>query len=183
MRITTQRFTCEDGHRFNAEVVVDAPVAVVNAAWAAAHCSECGSAAKYLGGAIGEPPPLTERLELRAAWWLNKGETGISSLTIYAAMTGDRNPGNVLAMGYCWPWDSSDFNRCKKLLDLLPEWRADLAKVTARFAWFKPLADNWAELEALLIEEEPTGQAPKLYKRIKELIAECEAIKAQEDRN
>ncbi|HAM42116.1 MAG TPA: hypothetical protein DCP69_12515 [Candidatus Omnitrophica bacterium] len=71
------------------------------------------------------------------------------------------------------PYDPSDFGRCHRLLQLIPEWRANLGKVAEIFPGWKPMVDAWGELEDLWEEELPKGKLPKLYERIQGLVNEC----------
>ena len=97
--------------------------------------------------------------------WRSSWDTGISSLTIYSVFTGSPLP----APGADVPHDPADFGRCHRLLKIAPEWRADLQRVAESHPKWAPLVEAWGELEALYEEEAPTGQAPKLYDRMKEL--------------
>jgi hypothetical protein len=175
MNIVKERVTCKCGHVFEAEMVMNAPVAVSIASIKAVRCPKCGSQKIGLGGAYDDAPPLTAPLIERAAWWRERGETGTSSLTIWHAFTGGHNPHRE----FYWPLDPDDFRRCKLLLDLLPEWRADLAKVTERFAWFKPFADRWDEFDALYANESKSKKqlAPKLYTAMQAACREAEIIR------
>lgn len=104
--------------------------------------------------------------------WLRNGERGISSETIFEVMTGI--PLASETWGYSTPRDPSDFNRCHKLLKAVPEFRDRIKEVGEKFPHWKPIVENWDELEALFSEElkRKDGMAPKLYKRINELNGE-----------
>ena len=52
--------------------------------------------------------------------WLMSGDTGISSETICAVMTGSKKGG---VFGADIPHDVADFGRCYRLLKNFPEWR------------------------------------------------------------
>jgi hypothetical protein len=100
--------------------------------------------------------------------WLLNGETGVSSKTICAVMTGSVAHYNDV------PHDPSDFGRCYKLLALFPEWRARLHEVAEKFPMWGPMVEAWDELTALYEEEtkSKSGKAPKLYDRMQVLIDE-----------
>lgn len=99
--------------------------------------------------------------------WLLNGETGVSSKTICAVMTGSVARDNDV------PHDPSDFGRCYKLLALFPEWRERLGEVAAKFPMWGPMVEAWDELAALYEEETKAGhKAPKLYERMQTLIDE-----------
>ena len=98
--------------------------------------------------------------------WLRNGERGISSETIFEAMTGI-----PLGQKHNTPQDPSDFNRCYMLLLTVPEFRGRIKEVGEAFPDWKPLINNWDELEHLFEEEllREDHKAPKLYARLHEL--------------
>jgi len=93
--------------------------------------------------------------------WLMNGERGASSEVMVSAFEFIRIP-----IGWCTshPHDSSDFDRCVKLLDAVPEYRTRLDEMRTVSPQWETLVEHWAELEDLLAES-----APKLYDRMKEL--------------
>jgi hypothetical protein len=172
MRIQAQRVTCADCKKVgNVELVMDAPLEVAIASMKAARCPHCGSAELGLGGSYDDAPPLEAPLMQRAAWWKERGEVGISSETIYGAFTGSR-PQNTNI-----PFDPDDFRRCKQLLDLIPEWRADLARVAKVYRWWLPFVEAWPDLERMYGEEAPTGECPKMYAAMQVLVRAAERIR------
>jgi hypothetical protein len=83
-----------------------------------------------------------------AQQWLLKGDRGISSETIFGAITGlwinrSKYP----------PADPSDFYRCYKLLKQVPEWKGELLKVAELSKTWKNVIDNWDKLSELLEEQ------------------------------
>lgn len=102
------------------------------------------------------------------AEWLIGRDTGISSITIWAAITGNR-PQNL--RDFDVPHDPADFGRCYRLLNLFTAWRKDLPKVAELCPKWKPFVEAWDELTVLYEEELPSGKCPKLYKRMQELRA------------
>ena len=109
---------------------------------------------------IGQPDELKEwRNEInsslvgfapQAKWWLGL-DVGKSSAAIFA----------VFAEEGCWchkakkfgngstPADADDFGRCKRLLDMFPEWRTKLNKIVEAYPntkWGKVI-ERWEELE------------------------------------
>lgn len=68
------------------------------------------------------------------------------------------------------PYDPGDFGRCYRLLQHFPEWHTRLPEVAAKYPVWGPMVKAWDELTALYEEEKQSGKAPKLYKRMKELI-------------
>lgn len=126
-----------------------------------ALCPMCGGKQVL----VGPLPKPTEEGDPIA--WVTNGDTGISSMAIWAVMMGRpaerRHFGNT-------PSDPSDFGRCYRLLKVMPSWRARLPEVAAKFPTWAPLVEAWDELTALYEEELPKGRAPKLYARMQELL-------------
>ena len=100
--------------------------------------------------------------------WFARGETGISSEAMACAVC-DMTPNPKWSGFGNHPSDPSDLNRCVKFLDAVPEARNHLHKVAALSKTWAVLVENWSELEAMLREELPTNNAPKTYKRMKQL--------------
>jgi hypothetical protein len=103
--------------------------------------------------------------------WLLSGDTGTSSKTICAVMTGS-NLGGDFDAGV--PHDPSDFGRCYRLLRLFPGWIERLDEVALHYPMWTGLVREWGELTAMYKEElaEGTENAPRLYRRMKVLIDE-----------
>lgn len=82
-------------------------------------------------------------------WW--KGlDVGTSSASIFAVFANsNRLAARDLGRGSV-PLDADDFGRCKRLLDLFPEWRAELDSVAEAYpdTLWPRLIPRWAELEA-----------------------------------
>lgn len=66
-----------------------------------------------------------------------------------------------------FPWDPSDYARCRRVLDLIPDGATRIAELATMFPGTKwpALVAVWPQLEELWLEERdnPSGQAPKLY--------------------
>lgn len=124
-------------------------------------CPLCGGR-RVLMGPLPKATPAGNAMA-----WLDSGDTGISSRTIWSVMM-NRKP-----VGRWWdadvPHDPGDFGRCYRLLKVMPEWRTRLHEVALKYSDWGPLVQAWDELTALYEEELPNGTAPKLYKRIQEL--------------
>jgi hypothetical protein len=62
----------------------------------------------------------------------------------------------------------------------MPSWLSRLPEVAAKYPRWAPLVREWGALTALYEEEmqNKSGMAPKLYARMKALIAESEARRA-----
>ena len=78
--------------------------------------------------------------------------------------------GGAGVRAYAHPHDPADFGRCVSLLEAAPELRSKLPKMAAQSKVWARLVGAWEELEALWDEESPSGAAPKLYKRMKEVM-------------
>ena len=75
--------------------------------------------------------------------WIVGNDTGVSSKTIWSVMFGV-NPD--------WqgvPLDVDDFGRCVRLLTLVKEFRPRLKEVSVKYPEWKPIIDDWDELERL----------------------------------
>lgn len=100
--------------------------------------------------------------------WLIHGERGISSEAMAAVFMG-LNPDPKWGRFGNHPHDPSDFNRCVGLLRMVPGTRERLSEIAAISPIWAALVEHWDELEALLVQEFPSGRAPLLYDRMKEL--------------
>lgn len=93
-----------------------------------------------------------------AVSWVNSGDTGMSSLALWAHMAGAETPRG----GWSHPWDTSDFGRCVRLLDRVPEWRARLHEMSARSPYWAALVARWNEVEALYRDDAAAWEAGHL---------------------
>jgi len=121
------------------------------------------SCKKREDNALTKPASLAE--------WYRSAHCGISSATIAHVLGGGPllDPFRADA-----PYDPSDFERCRRVVDIFPGWRERLGEVADRYPIWRGIVDAWDELVALLDEERPSGRAPKLYARIKQLRADAE---------
>ena len=98
--------------------------------------------------------------------WLRDFERGASSDAIVTKLTG---------LNLCKPWqlyaphDPSDFERCLKLLIVVPKLKLYLYKMKEVSPVWNQLVIHWDELEQLYYEECETGTCSKLYGRMKEI--------------
>jgi hypothetical protein len=136
------------------------PLDTMAAMLARAACPVCGSQAVQIG------PVVRETADGDALGWVLNGDTGTSSLTIWAVMM-NREPGPRFHPDV--PHDPADFGRCYRLLKVMPSWRARLGEVADRFPAWRPLVDHWAEIEALYLEELPSGMAPTCWALMRQL--------------
>lgn len=107
--------------------------------------------------------------------WLRSDDTGASSLAMarHLAPLAGINAFVQLgrhAHGGEHPADPEDFGRCMRLLEAVPELKGHMASMASVSTTWARLAGCWEELEALYREESPTGKAPRLYRRMRDLI-------------
>lgn len=103
----------------------------------------------------------TKPIMARANEWILGDDTGRSSITIWARMMGSAAPSGRSSP----PLDSSDFGRCLRLLDKIPEWRPRLGEMSHQGPAWAALISHWDELERLYRE----GSAVDCSRRIREL--------------
>lgn len=94
--------------------------------------------------------PVSSRVFIpeSAQEWLLTGDRGISSETIFGAITG-----LVINRRKYPPADPADFYRCYKLIKAVPEWKSELHKVAELSKPWKNVIDNWDKLSELLEEQ------------------------------
>lgn len=110
--------------------------------------------------------------------WGLSGKVGVSSQTIVATIL--KAPmSEDFDMGY--PYDPSDFNRCEKLLQAVPELRSHMDKVASLNPIWKELIDRWDEIAKSLESEvgpdwskNAKAKAPKTYALMKEIVERTE---------
>lgn len=97
--------------------------------------------------------------------WLKCDDRGMSSDAMCHACFGQPEVHRANAH----PIDPDDFGRCVRFLRAVPMAIGRLKLVAALSPIWAKLIAEWILLEALYLEELPTGKAPKLYERMKEL--------------
>lgn len=75
--------------------------------------------------------------------WFVSGETGRSSETMAARLTGRTPPGHP----FNHPSDGGDLGRCLKLLDAVPELRERLPDMADVSPYWAALVERWDDLE------------------------------------
>lgn len=103
--------------------------------------------------------------------WLEDGHRGMSSDTIFVAMTGVPL---IEAGDMSHPRDVSDFLRCRSLLESVPEFAQRRDELKALSAHWSALVVHWDELCASVDAEAPSWReqdfaCPTTYSRIKAL--------------
>lgn len=96
--------------------------------------------------------PEDADIKIKILNWLFHGEVGAGSKTMAGAVIGEITNEDFASIN-C-PFDKSDFGRCVKFLDAVPEARLHLDKVAALGKVWKRLIDNWDELEAFYKKNE-----------------------------
>lgn len=92
--------------------------------------------------------------------WMQVGEHGISSKTMYSVLSG--NP--LLPRNrYDHPHDPDDFRRCYLLLKFVPSWRNRISEMGSISPVWAALAENWDKLTEMLEAGMKTGKAPDMY--------------------
>lgn len=100
--------------------------------------------------------------------WLANGERGESSNAIATKLSGiDCRWDENTTLPH--PSDPSDFKRCMKLLDQVPEFRERLNEMKEVSEVWSKLVDNWDEFERLYYKECDTGMCPELFDRMKDI--------------
>ena len=105
-------------------------------------------------------------IDQRMDFWLREGERGISSEAIFEVMSGRIISRHSHSGSH--PWDPSDFYRCHKLLELIPEWREDLHKMREVSPTWAALVYNWDMLTELL-KEQIAGKKNDMLKEMDKL--------------
>ena len=78
-------------------------------------------------------------------WWLQNGEHGISSKTMFNYLTClERAPLSIYEEDH--PRDPDDFSRCYKLLKAVPSFKSKLYRLKRNSPAWDKLIDNWDKL-------------------------------------
>lgn len=105
--------------------------------------------------------------------WLASGDTGTSSLTMLAVISGNEVVAAMIRGRGAFdnhPHDPADLGRCIRLLDLDVTLRNNIAVMRNISPEWAAMVDHWDELESLYREEETSGKAPNCYARMRELL-------------
>lgn len=102
--------------------------------------------------------------------WLENGERGLSSETMFTRFTGIELDGNRDA-----PMDGDDFRRCRLLLDQVPEFQAKLHLMKDVSKEWHGLVDCWQDLCDVMDDEAPDwrkreGTSRRLNAKMKEFL-------------
>ena len=108
-----------------------------------------------------------------AVQWVSAGDSGQSSMRIWAHMTGTERDSFR-----DWPHDPADLGRCLRLLANVPEWRVRIGEMAAYGPQWGALAARWDELHASMRDEvgiawDKGRRAPKTYALMDSIIREA----------
>ena len=107
---------------------------------------------------------LTTSVEQRMEFWLEHGERGMSSETMFQVISGK----SIGKSRMTHPSDPDDFRRCYLLLKTIPEWKSELHKLKSNSPVWSKLVDNWDKLTVML-EEQIAGGKNEMYKEMEKL--------------
>lgn len=112
------------------------------------------------------PGDTAEQLAIRKL--LAEGKLGTSSKTMAHVLYGI--PEDMEPSSYDGPHDPSDFMRCMRLLEEVPQARSRIDELAQVPGWDR-LVPHFVELEQLYVseQEQGTGRAPRLYERMRQL--------------
>ena len=115
-------------------------------------------------------PCVMARKGMGLVAWLKSDDTGLSSKYMAYMIWG--NPTRVENNH---PLDPDDFGRCCRFLDAVPGSREKIALLAVPECGpvWKRLIEAWDELERIYLEELPSGKCPRLYERMKQIIADA----------
>jgi len=112
---------------------------------------------EYLKQLLGNPK---QTLPEKAIQWIASGDVGASSRTMWNCLIGNKD------FVINTPFDPSDFGRCYRLLEFVPEWKSEIYKLKSLSKNWSVLVDNWDELTRMY-ESKSGGD---MYKFMKELF-------------
>lgn len=108
----------------------------------------------------------------RALAWIAGPHVGASSKSIWCTMQGVKEP-----RGASFPYDPDDFFRCRRLLQLIPEWRERMPEMAQHGPVWATMAARWDEIDALFMEETQGrwergigASAPRTYALMRQII-------------
>lgn len=145
-------------------------------------CPQCGCNSLTMGMNLREDEDIARRIDgtipQRAQNWLENGDVGTSSRTIFNHFMQGSSPGHTSV-----PSDLADLRRCIFLLGHIPEWESRMKEMEAVEGW-RLLANNWTLLVELYRREAPNlnQPAPTAHDFLKSLT-EIESPKSTPDRN
>jgi hypothetical protein len=108
-------------------------------------------------------------LEERSKGWRKGDDTGLSSVTVWAHMTGAKD------FPVDYPLDPADLGRILRLLELIPEWKPRVSELASLSPEWKALVGRWDEITSLMDAEvgffgERGNRAPRTYAMIRNAL-------------
>lgn len=170
-RCTSQRSgyrCCSCDRPFHADTPVQCEIRVYVKFISSLRCPHCRGQNLTLG--LNLTPTENDALRItgseaeRAANWLQNGETGLSSLTIYHHLTGQEVPAPAV------PTDADDLKRCIYLLKHVPEWADRLTELAVLTPQWAALTTAWPQLVNTF--ERDAASPGKGYARTNSLLRE-----------
>lgn len=110
-------------------------------------------------------PDQSKSMHEKAMFWINNGQIGASSMTMWNCLIGTENEFII-----DHPWDPDDFSRCYKLLEMVPEWKNGLDKLRKLSPTWNNLVENWHKLNEFYLDQVKTKKANGMYEFMKTLI-------------
>jgi hypothetical protein len=123
-----------------------------------------------LASAKADRESASSGISAAAKRWLEQGERGLSSETMFTRFTGIELDGNRDA-----PADGDDFRRCRLLLEQVPEFQAQLHLMKDVSKEWHGLVDCWLELCDVMDDEAPAwrereGTSRRLNAKMEEFL-------------
>jgi hypothetical protein len=104
----------------------------------------------------------------RAKWWLDNGERGMSSDSMFFNLCPELKAYVDHSLNY--PGDPDDFRRCYMLIEkTIPEWKSQLWSLRQLSPQWMQIVDNWDKL-CFLLEEQLEGKENKMWEFMKLLL-------------
>lgn len=120
-------------------------------------------------------------IEAKALHWLDNGRVGSSSGTMCGVLFPNLRTHHKLAdnvdyddnFKINYPHDNSDFDRCMKFLEAVPEARARLPELAKASKEWEGLVSNWDNIETLITDK----KSEEAYDLIKESLGQKKKMK------
>jgi len=112
--------------------------------------------------------------------WIAFGQVGVSSRTMWLAITGIIDKPQIMGYLFDVPLDNDDFSRCLKMVRDYNVTNEQLQAVKIPFPWYAPIIDDWNNL-VILYDACKINGSSLFYDRIQELRHECMRIDGYEE--
>lgn len=111
---------------------------------------------------------MNKEISRKIGEWLISGQTGCSSTYMAGIMLG-ADTETKSRWGASYPHDPSDFGRCLRLIEAVPEIKEHLHLMKECGEVWSKLVDNWDEMTRLYQRDLDTGRSEDLYLLMKSL--------------